>query len=78
MYSREIDGRTITLTPSGWTYNRTFVLVDKETGSLWYPVNKGLMSIQGVYFKRLLPEVASTDTQWLRWIKAYPSTRLMR
>ena len=36
MYSREIDGKTITIAPSGWTYERTFVLFDRETGSLWY------------------------------------------
>ena len=26
VYSREIDGQTLTLAPSGWTYNNTFVL----------------------------------------------------
>jgi hypothetical protein len=33
VYSREIDGRTLTLVPSGWTYERTFVLYDRETDS---------------------------------------------
>ena len=77
MYSREIDGKPITISPSGWTYQRTFVLVDKETGSLWYPKKGGLMGIQGVYFKRWLPEVQSSDTRWNRWNKAHPSTKLM-
>lgn len=53
VYSREIDGRVLTLAPSGWTYKRTFVLYDKETGSLWYPGKKGLMGIQGVYFSSI-------------------------
>ncbi|MBW1841122.1 MAG: DUF3179 domain-containing protein [Deltaproteobacteria bacterium] len=35
VYSREIDGRKLTLAPSGWTYKNTFVLYDKETGTLW-------------------------------------------
>ena len=78
MYSREIDGQTLTLAPSGWTYRRTFVLYDKETGTLWYPKNKGLMGIQGVYFKRWLPELASTDTGWSKWKKVNPTTRLMK
>jgi len=55
VYSREIDGITLTLIPSGWTYERTFVLYDRQTNSLWYPYEKGLMGIQGVYFKRWLP-----------------------
>jgi hypothetical protein len=78
VYSREIDGVTITIAPSGWTYKRTFVLVDKETETLWYPKKDGLMGIQGQYFKRLLPELKSTDTTWSHWKKTHPSTRLMR
>ncbi|RLC06102.1 MAG: hypothetical protein DRH90_04315 [Deltaproteobacteria bacterium] len=57
VYSREINGQTLTFAPSGWTYKKTFVLYDKETGTLWYPKKKGLMRIQGVFFKRSPPEV---------------------
>jgi len=78
VYSREIDGQTITIAPSGWTYKRTFVLYDKETGSLWYPKNGGLIGIQGEYFKRVLPEIESSDTRWSKWKKKHPSTRLMK
>ncbi len=77
MYSREIDGKILTLAPSGWTYKRTFVLYDLETGTLWYPDEKGLKGIQGVYFKRRLPLVPSTDTRWRDWVKEYPHTKLM-
>jgi len=78
VYSREIDGQMLTLAPSGWTYKRTFVLYDKETGTLWYPDKKGLMGIQGVYFQRRLPEIKSKDTSWSRWKKAHPTSRLMK
>jgi len=78
VYSREIDGRVLTLAPSGWTYKRTFVLYDKETGSLWYPGNKGLMGIQGVYFKRWLPEIGSVREGWQNWHKDHPETKLMK
>jgi len=64
VYSRELDGTILTLAPSGWTYKRTFVLYDRETGTLWYPKKGGLMGIQGEYFKRWLPHVKSNDTQW--------------
>ena len=77
MYSREIDGNTLTLVPSGWTYESTFVLYDRETGSLWYPDTNGLRSIQGHYFKRRLPELPSQDTRWQRWLKRHPDSRLL-
>jgi hypothetical protein len=78
VYSREIDGKTLTLAPSGWTYKRTFVLYDKETGSLWYPGRKGLEGIQGVYFGRRLPKISSADTSWREWKKKHPSTKIMK
>lgn len=78
MYSRQIDGRDITLVPSGWTYDSTFVLYDKETGSLWYPNDDGLMSIQGVYFKRQLPGLTFEDTKWKEWVKKHPHSKILK
>jgi len=43
------DGITLTLIPSGWTYERTFVRYDRQTNSFWYPYEKGLMGIHGVF-----------------------------
>ena len=78
MYSRQIDERTLTLAPSGWTYKNTFVLYDKETETLWYPFAKGLMGIQGVYFQRWLPKVESADTRWEDWKTQHPGSRVLR
>jgi hypothetical protein len=78
VYSREIDGRKLTLVPSGWTYDHTFVLYDKETGSLWYPYKKGLMGIQGTYFKRILPEYPHEVTRWEKWRKKHPQTKVLK
>ncbi len=36
VYSREIDGEILTLSASGWTYGRIFVLYDYETESMWF------------------------------------------
>ena len=77
VYSREIDGKALTLVPSGWTYERTFVLYDRQTGSLWYPYDQGLMGIQGVYFKRWLPRLESDDTHWKKWKEKHPQSRIM-
>jgi hypothetical protein len=78
VYSREIDGKALTLGPSGWTYKRTFVLYDKETGTLWYPFEEGLMGIQGFYFQRWLPKISSTDTTWRHWKQKYPSSKILK
>jgi len=78
VYSRQIDDRLLTLAPSGWTYKSTFVLYDKETGSLWYPYEKGLMGIQGPYFQRWLPEIDSETTRWGRWAEQHPESRILR
>ena len=77
MYSRRIDNRTLTLAPSGWTYKHTFVLYDKETETLWYPYEKGLMGIQGPYFKRWLPVIESADTQWEEWKAKHPDSAVL-
>ena len=78
VYSRQIDGRNLTLAPSGWTYKYTFVLYDKETGTLWYPNEKGLMGIQGHFFNRILPEIESEDTNMGQWVDKHPQTRVAR
>ena len=78
MYSREIDGRSLTLVPSGWTYKRTFVLYDKETGSLWFPDNKGLLAIQGEYFQQRLPKILFEDTNWGEWVEEHPESKILK
>ena len=78
MYSRQIDDQTLTILPSGWTYDNTFVLYDKETETLWYPYRKGLKGIQGKYFNRLLSKMSSEDTTWEKWLKHNPESKILR
>jgi len=78
VYSREIDGRQLTLAPSGWTYRHTFVLYDRESMILWYPFEEGLMGIQGRYFKHWLKKVPSEDTYWRIWRKKHPESPILR
>ncbi|MFC1824004.1 DUF3179 domain-containing (seleno)protein [Thermodesulfobacteriota bacterium] len=78
VYSRQIDGQTLTLAPSGWTYQSTFVLYDKETNTLWYPYEKGLMGIQGKHFKRWLAKLSSEDTNLREWNRKYPETKVLK
>ncbi|THB76013.1 MAG: DUF3179 domain-containing protein [Desulfobulbaceae bacterium] len=78
VYSRTLDGKTLTLAPSGWTYKNTFVLYDKKTMSLWYPERNGLRAITGPYLGKFLPEMKSSDTRWDRWLKMNPESKMLR
>lgn len=78
MYSRRIDGVVLTLAPSGWTYENTFVLYDKESGTLWYPHEEGLKGIQGRFFGKTLPRIHSEDTRWGDWVAKYPQSEILR
>jgi len=62
---------------AGFTYTRTFVLYDRETGSLWYPDKDGLKGIQGVYFERWLSKIVSDDTLWRQWKARHPQSKVM-
>ena len=80
MYSREIDGKVLTLSASAWTYRMTFILYDYETESMWYHFEgqDGLTGISGVYADRWLPEFESTKTRWVGWWNNYPQSKFLR
>ncbi|MFC1917239.1 hypothetical protein ACFLXH_01120 [Chloroflexota bacterium] len=97
VYSREIDGNIITLTPSGWTYgedafNSVFVLMDKETESLWFPAGQevctlppenikdascGLVGISGSYTDTTLTGQTQSMTIWSEWKQLFPDTKFV-
>jgi hypothetical protein len=78
VYDRVLDGKVLTIRPSGWAYNNTFVLMDVETGSLWYPDWRGLRGIQGVHFKKRLGKARFKDTTWGKWIAKHTGSRVIR
>lgn len=79
--SREIDERVLTLAPSGWTYDFTFVLYDYETESMWYPVeNEGsrrFQCISGVFEGRMLEPMSSELTSWSDWFARHPDSWIL-
>jgi Protein of unknown function (DUF3179) len=78
VYSRELDGRPLTLAPTGWTYDNTFVLYDRESGTLWYPYRNGLEGIQGIHAGRKLKKLPARDLRWKDWVKQHPETKILR
>ena len=79
VYSREIDGRTLTFSASGWTYDYTFILYDRETESLWYhlPGENALTCVNGFYADRRLEELPSTFTRWNQWYAENPTSTFL-
>lgn len=79
VYSRKIDSRVLTLAASGWVYRDTFVLRDKETGSIWYPLEgtSGLTCIGGFYADRKLHELTSERVRWSDWFVSYPASKFL-
>lgn len=77
VYSRAIEDLVLTLEASGWTYKQTFVLVDRETKTLWFPDNSDLQGIQGRFFKRELSGIPFELTTWEHWVEKHPNSRLI-
>ena len=79
VYSRSLDGETLTLAASGWVFERLFVLCDLETQSLWYdlPDSEGLTCVSGKYEGRVLPEVDSRLMPWSQWHDEQPASTFL-
>lgn len=77
MYSRELDGRVLSLAASGWTYEYTFVLYDHQTESLWYhlPGTSAQTSVNGEFADRELEELVAVKTRWRTWLDGHPDTK---
>jgi hypothetical protein len=87
VYSREINGTVLTLAPSGWTHGEhrptsTFVLVDKETLSMWFPMQDAdccsLVGISGDMADARLTGIMNMDrTTWGEWVAEHPETKFV-
>jgi hypothetical protein len=78
VYSRNLNGKILTLAASGWTYRNTFVLYDKETMSLWFPEKGGLRGISGKHVDQFLPGVKSEYTKWQQWLDGHPKSQVLK
>jgi hypothetical protein len=47
VYGREVDGQATTFGTTGYTYNNVFVLYDRTTESVWYPLSEGAIDAIG-------------------------------
>ncbi|MBI1914088.1 MAG: DUF3179 domain-containing protein [Planctomycetes bacterium] len=75
MYSRRLDGRTLTFGHEGLLYKDSFVLYDKQTGSLW--VHTTGEAIRGPLKGKQLTFLPSRVTTWAKWRSEYPQTLVL-
>ncbi len=81
MYSREIDGRVLTFTTSGFTYNSQHVLYDDETGGLWFHLwnSNDLTCISGPYAGRALAGLSDQLAgPWSVWKASHQDTKYLK
>lgn len=72
MYAREVKGKTLTLSVSGILWNRSLVILDAETKSLWSHILDRAM--QGPLEGETLEVLPGLMTDWKTWRKNHPNT----
>ena len=79
MYSREIDGQKAEFGTSGYTMNNVFVLYDRLTDSVWYPLGDGTMdAVSGQRKGTSIPILAEPAPMRLgRWLKDHPDSKVL-
>ncbi len=79
VYGRELDGKPVTFGTSGYTLNDTFVLYDRATRSLWYPIDRHTLAavagpLQGRAIRLLdRPRIVPLG----QWLDRYPDAQIM-
>ena len=75
MYAREVKDRTITLAVSGMLWNRSLVMIDVETDSLWSHLLGEAM--RGELKGARLDVLPSLMTDWGTWRKLHPDSTVV-
>ena len=79
VYGREIDGEVTTFGTTGYTYDRTFLVYDRKSESIWYPHKPGEMNaMSGKWAGRSLPLLAEPErVQLAQWRDAHPDSLVL-
>jgi flavorubredoxin len=72
VYARQVDDQTLTFAVSGLLWNRSLVMVDEETSSLWSHLLGEAMD--GPLKGKVLRSIPSTMTDWTTWKSRHPES----
>lgn len=74
-----MDGKPVAFGTTGYTMNHIFVLYDRATGSIWYPLNReALHAVSGEKKGEKIEFLAKPDKMPLgEWRKLHPGTQVM-
>lgn len=75
MYARDVAGQTLTFGVSGLLWNRSLVMYDRETNSLWSHILGEAM--QGRLQGTRLRQLPSVMTDWKTWSRDHPDTTVL-
>ncbi len=75
MYARKVGDQELNLTVSGWLWNRSLIMRDVETGTMWSHILGKAM--EGKLKGRELELIPSQITTWKSWKTLNPSTTVL-
>lgn len=75
LFSRILDGKTISFGNTGSLYESTMLMYDRETESLWAQV--GGRAIEGTLKDKRLKALPSITTRWKDWRNLHPNTLVL-
>jgi hypothetical protein len=75
VYSRDIDGRTLTFGVSGRLYKSNVLIYDHQTDSLWSQLKE--TAIAGPMVGSKLNKISAKRISWKRWVADHPSTKVL-
>lgn len=78
IYDRTLDGEQLSFGTSGYCYQDKFVLYDRGTDSLWYPMDGGLTAISGKLVGKVLRVIEPPNVvEWRQWRRQHPDTKVL-
>lgn len=79
VYGREIDGELTTFGTTGYTHKRTFLLYDRKTESVWYPLKPGEMNaVSGTLAGKAMPFLGEPKRMPLgEWRDKHPDSLVL-
>lgn len=79
MYGRTIDGKVTTFGTTGYTHNSVFVLYDRDSKTVWYPLSKSSMDgVGGPHKGEQIPVLSHPPITTLgEWRQLHPHTKVL-